>query len=189
MEITLPTTFIVEARKGDVRVPVDVAALTPDIVAKLALHGLKQKIADAAAGAVMSAAVGFEGNKCEGESKEAYLARLAECAKALSTETINAEATRLMEKVRDTLVAGEWGIERAAAGGIDRRLVDFVIAKLGKAFEAQMEGFAAAKVTERRGMVDAWLDEKEGRRDKYAVECDEAEAEAKRAARVALDDL
>lgn len=47
--INLPATFDVVARGKSVTVNVE--NLTPDIIAKLALHGLTQKIADAAASA------------------------------------------------------------------------------------------------------------------------------------------
>jgi hypothetical protein len=59
MKIELPTSHTVTKGPRDkswmASATVDVASLTPDIVAKLAVHGLQQKIADAAAGATNEA--------------------------------------------------------------------------------------------------------------------------------------
>lgn len=190
MEIELPKEYVVEARKGAAKVTVKVVGvLTPEILTKLVLHGLKQKVADAAASAPMQAAIAVVGNKREGEAKEAYLKRLVEVAKGLSESEIAKEAERMMQKVAASLERGEWGIERGDGGTMDKGLVDFVIGKLGKAFEAQMQGFADAKVPDRRIMVDEWLDAKDGRREVYVKLKEEADAEARKAARWNLEDL
>lgn len=93
-EIILPESFEVSRGKDadEATVAVDVTALTPDLVAKLALHGLKQKVADAAAG-----------------------------AKAFAEEnnmTVADAASNLMQKVVDRLHEGDWGAERGAGAGV-----------------------------------------------------------------------
>ena len=53
LSITLPASITVTTRGVSVDVPVE--SLTADLVTKLALHGLMQKISDAAAGALRAA--------------------------------------------------------------------------------------------------------------------------------------
>lgn len=86
------TAYVVERGKGEdaAQVTVDLAALSDEILAQLVLHGLKQKIADAAAGAK-----GFA------EEHEMTVAEAAE---------------NLMQKVVDNLAAGNWGAQRGGAG-------------------------------------------------------------------------
>lgn len=86
--IELPETYDVASRGKSVTVRL--ADLSPDIVAQLALHGLRQKVADAAA----SAAKASEGTGLAPD----------EWAKVA------------MQKVVDALVAGEWA-QRTASDG------------------------------------------------------------------------
>lgn len=91
------------AQKGLAVVEMDMAALTPDIIMQLALHGAKQKIVDAAAGA-------------------------AKVAKETDSDVVGV-ATGLMAKVVDNLLAGEWGVVRGAGAGydsVDREIIKMV---------------------------------------------------------------
>lgn len=88
--IELPATHVVTSRGK--HVTVDVGGLKADIIARLVLHGLTQKIGDAAAGAKAAAGEGAD---------EAAIA-----------DTGHA----LMQKVAATLAAGEWGVERGGNG-------------------------------------------------------------------------
>lgn len=90
MEITLPPVVTVVSRKQELSV--DISRLSPDIIARAAIHGLTQKIADAAANAT----------------------KLAEDSDSTAEEI----AVELMMKVRDALYAGEWS-SRGAASGVD----------------------------------------------------------------------
>lgn len=108
--ITLPTSFDVASR--GMSVTVDLSKLSPEIVAKLVLHGLTQKVADAAAGA----------GKVAGDGADA--------------EKVALTGKALMQKVVDNLVAGNWGIERgqnAAEPAINRFIRDVVRAALSDA--------------------------------------------------------
>lgn len=87
-EIEMPATHDVASR-GKV-VTVDIAKLSPDIVAKLVLHGLTQKVADAAAGA----------KKAAGDDAD--------------DDKIADTAWNLMDAVAKRLESGDWGVERGA---------------------------------------------------------------------------
>lgn len=97
--IEVPSVLAVTSRGQSVEVKV--ADLTPELMAKLAMHGLTQKVADAAAGA----------KKVSDESD-------------VSIE----EATlSLMQKVVDRLHDGDWGVERgggAAADPLDKYRIE-----------------------------------------------------------------
>lgn len=168
--ITLPDTFTVSARKDAVSVELNMKGLSPDIIAKAALHGFKQKIADGAANATMNACLAIVGNRKEGEAEAAYKARLAEAAKTVTFDEINKEALRLMEKVRDTLEAGSWGAERGEGPAeMDMRPIAYAMAIYTAKLAADIEGWKDMKTPDRRRAVNAWLDAKPGRREVIMV--------------------
>lgn len=76
--------------RAGVSIEIDIDAISPDIIAKLIRHGMTQKIGDAAAGA----------KKIADET-------------GVSVETV---AESLMGKVRDALLAGDWGASRESSG-------------------------------------------------------------------------
>lgn len=88
--IELADSHVVTSRGK--HVTIDVTKLSADIVARLVTHGLTQKVADAAASAKNAAG--------EGATDEA----IADAGLAL------------MSKVADSLMAGEWGVERGGNG-------------------------------------------------------------------------
>ena len=91
VKIELPAGHTITSR--DLSVTVDLTKLSPELIARAALHGLTQKIADAAAGAA----------KVAGEGA--------------SPEKVAATGQALMQKVVDQLEAGEWGRQRSAGDG------------------------------------------------------------------------
>lgn len=97
--VSLPASHEVSSRHKSVTVSIE--KLTPEIVAKLAIHGLTQKIADAAAGAPKAA--GFEGRKTS-ELSESENEKVSDFGKAL------------MQKVVDALENGDWGREKSGNG-------------------------------------------------------------------------
>jgi hypothetical protein len=99
--IVLPESYGVVSR--DTGVTVDVTKLSPEIIARLALHGLSQKIGDSAAGALDAA--GFKGLKFK-DLNDDQKAKVTEHAKASMVDTVEA------------LVKGEW-TERTAAESVD----------------------------------------------------------------------
>jgi hypothetical protein len=99
-DIELPADYSVTSR--DTFVTVKLADLSPEIIGRLALHGLTQKIADSAAGAVKAA--GFD----------AKYGDLSADEKA----KVNEHAKAAMSGVLEALVKGEW-TERRATAGVD----------------------------------------------------------------------
>lgn len=92
-EIEIPATHEVSSRGKTVTV--DLAKLDADMIAKLALHGLTQKVADAAAGA----------KKAAGEDAD--------------EEMIAETGWQLMDAVAKRLEAGDWGAERGGGSAAD----------------------------------------------------------------------
>lgn len=93
MKVNLPATHEVSSRGKTVTV--DMSKLDADMIAKLALHGLTQKVADAAAGA----------KKAAGEDA--------------SDETIADTGYQLMDAVAKRLESGDWGAERGGGAASD----------------------------------------------------------------------
>lgn len=186
-KINFPDSFAFAYRDDKVRFDVDVTKLTDDILVKLALHGLQQKLADAGSGAVMAACVAVVGNKAEGESKEAYLAKLRECAKTIPLDDVNKEAEGMSRKALDALLRGEWS-SRVAGPTVDEELLSFVYARADvQALMARdVKEWAKMKKPARVAHLDGWLDAKDGRRARFAADLAKAKAEA---AAIKLDDL
>jgi len=92
-KLNLPETHEVSSRGKTVTV--DLAKLDADMIAKLALHGLTQKVADAAAGA----------KKAAGEDAD--------------EEAIAETGFQLMDAVAKRLEAGDWGAERGSGTTTD----------------------------------------------------------------------
>lgn len=111
INVTLPTKHGVTSR--DETVMVDMTKLSADILAKLALHGLTQKIADAASGAAGDACAKHFGAGWKEVAKADRTAFLATDAGKASV----AEFTRAaMESAMETLLAGDWSA-RGEGGG------------------------------------------------------------------------
>lgn len=92
--ITLPDTLDVTSR--DQTVTLDLAKLNEGLIAKAVLHGLTQKVSDAAAGAK----------------------RLSEDSDDM---TVEAATVSLMTAIVETLEGGSWGRERGAGSGLSAR--------------------------------------------------------------------
>lgn len=143
MDITLPTAHVVTSR--DVNVSVDVTALSAEIIAKLALHGLTQKIGDSAASAMADA--GFKGQSFADLSDE-NKAKVRDHAKAA------------MEGTLDSLIAGEWSERRPG------EVVDPLVARIRTVFGAWLranaapvwkDNFKTLDVADRGKALDAFL--------------------------------
>lgn len=97
IKIELPDTYTVTSR--GVEVPVAVGKLSADIIARLAMHGLQQKVADAASGAA----------KLEGD--------------------VAANTLTLMQGAVDGLMAGTWTQRTAGGGVSEETRVGRSIAR------------------------------------------------------------
>jgi len=102
IKIELPATFGIVSRNAGVEA--DLSKLSAEIIAKLALHGLTQKVADSAAGAVKDA--GFDGRKYADLTKD-------------EKSKVDEVAKESMGAVLEALVAGNWSERRAGGNGLD----------------------------------------------------------------------
>lgn len=184
--ITLPDAIAIEMRNG-VTDSLNVAALSADIIARGAVMGLAQKTRNFAASALMNCRVRAAGAQGNDESDDAYAKRLEKIT--VSTEDLAAESAACIRAGIERLAKGDWGAERTAGPGLDRGLIDFVIAELAPAFMAQVPAFKDAKLPERRTIVNDWLDAKPDRRASWAAKHDAAKVEAEKAAKVSLQDM
>jgi len=144
MQINFTNTFVVESRGKSVTITP--SALSPEIIRQATLHGLKQKIADAAAGAAQVAYGNDDGwkNLTAAERREWIAAngpKVAETGEAL------------MQKVADQLAAGDWGAERGN-GGLGLSTVDKkVISIVRDQIKPHVEGYKDMSPSERDAAV------------------------------------
>lgn len=119
-----------------VSVTVDLKALSPDILAECLLHGLTQKVADAA-------------SQAKSVADE-------------SGEDIGAVTQAMMQKAVDALLAGEWS-RRSGGGGVDEstRIARLVTRRLVKAkFGAkspEWATFTGLEAAEQNAKLDEWF--------------------------------
>ena len=112
IEIEIAESFTVTRGKDESMssVEIDVTKLSPEILTQLALHGLKQKVADSAAGAA-SVACGADWEKMTTSERRDWVAdngkKIAESAKGL------------MQNVVTNLTNGDWGVQRSGGAGLD----------------------------------------------------------------------
>ena len=172
--IDLPNDYAVTSR--DTFVSVDVAKLTPEIIAKLALHGLTQKVGDSAASAMADA--GFKGMKFADldETQQASVQALAKAAMAATVEA---------------LVKGEWTERREGAASVDP-VVARVRSLFGAWLRANAKGvwagnFKSLEADKRGPALDAFLADQDPAFGASFTEAakDELAAEAKAKAKTA----
>jgi hypothetical protein len=142
IEINLPESLSIRRNGGNITM--DLTALSADIVTRLVVHGLEQKIGDAAAGATKAA--GFDARfKDLSEEEQAKVAEFAESA---------------MGKVWDALAEGNWGVERSGGEAVDEntRAIRAVLAPIvKKAFDGKngADSWKALDDAERAAIIDA----------------------------------
>lgn len=167
--IELPNTFNATSRGQAVNI--DMAKLSPTIIAQLALHGLQQKVADAASG-----------------------------AKAVAEETgtgIEAVTLAMMVKAVDSLVAGEWTTRVAGEGvseltRVQRSVMKVKVKAKYGAKSAEWAKFTGLSDGEQNAELDRWFAKNvEKLADDVAAEMkrreDARKAKAKLATSVAID--
>lgn len=125
MEISLPNTLDVTSR--EVTVAFDVTKLTAETITKLVLHGITQKIADAASSAATDAWRGHTGDP------KATAAKNAQAIEWLNTpagaKAIGVSTRTMMEKARDALEKNEWTVRTGLAPVDERTSVERVITR------------------------------------------------------------
>ena len=167
VKITLPADYAVTSR--DVGVTVDLSKLSAEIIAKLALHGLGQKVGDSAASAMKDA--GFEGRKFA-DLKDEEKAKVRDHAKTAMQATV------------DALIAGNWS-ERRVGGESLSEVEKRMLANFGEwlrenAKDIWKENFKPLEGAERTEALLAFM---RGQDDEFVAELrTSAEAELKREA-------
>lgn len=166
MKVTIDLEEMFTVTSRGVGIEVDVAKLSPGIVAELALHGLQQKVADAASNAKAIAEESGEGVEAVTES--------------------------LMQKAVDGLLAGEW-TRRTGGGGVSEevRIARLVTRRLVKAkFGAkspEWATFTGLDAGEQNTKLDAWFEANEKalapERDAEIARRREAETEKRKIAK------
>lgn len=163
IKIELPATF--DATSRGVAVTIPLGELSAEIIAELVMHGLQQKVADAASAA--KSVADESGNPVEDVTRE------------------------LMQKAADGLLAGEW-TRRTGGGGVSEevRIARIVTRKLVKdkfgSKSPEWATFTGLELSEQNEKLDAWFaaNEKVLAPERDAEMARRAEAEAaKRAAK------
>jgi hypothetical protein len=106
-------TLHVESR--GVSVPVNVAEIPHDVLRQVILHGIKQKVADAASSATGLVWAEVKGKEAPKPSKD-QLADFTEAHKA----AIETQTLAMMQKAVDALLAGQWQVRVAGDGTVSK---------------------------------------------------------------------
>ena len=162
IKVELPKEVTVSSRERSVHI--DTASLSADIIAKLAIHGLTQKVADAASGAK----------------------KVAEETKSDVGDTTVA----MMQKAVDSLLAGEWSTRTAGEGvSVETRVARQITRQMVKAKfggkSPEWAKFTGLSDEEQNAKLDAWFAANEA---KLQPEVD-AELARRKAAAKAKDKL
>jgi len=156
--ITLPDTLTVESRTKSV--DLDLRKMDETVLVKAVLHGLTQKIADAAAGAAQASArtaLGEEKFKSKQNVKE-WTGDEANWAIIMET------GKDMMQAVVDRLLDGDWGVVRSSGGaGVTplvakaRQLAAQLIKGLLIKRDGNAKAYTGLNVAEKNVMLDKYI--------------------------------
>jgi len=146
--LNIPATSLVVESRG-VSVTLDVAAVPHDVLRQVLLHGIKQKVSDAASSAAGLVYYSVKGKDAPKPSRDQLTAFVEANLKAVQDQTIAS-----MQKAVDAMLAGQWAV-REAGGGIVSRFteeqslaLDIAKGALGKRFaDALAKSAPSAKPT------------------------------------------
>lgn len=122
----------------DVTVTIDLGAIPHDVLRQVIVHGIKQKVADAASGATGLVWAEVKGKDAPKPSRD----QLRDFAEAHKT-TIAEQTLALMQKAADALLAGQWQV-RVAGDGTSTKYSEETSLALDIARSALQGIFAAA---------------------------------------------
>lgn len=113
-QLEVPAVSVaIESR--EVQVMLDLAAIPHDVLRQVLVHGIKQKVADAASGATGLIWQEVKGKDAPKPSRD-QLADFAQTnAKAIKEQTL-----ALMQKAADALLAGQWQVRVAGDGTVSK---------------------------------------------------------------------
>ncbi len=147
MKVTIELPDTHEVHRSGTQAVVDLATLPKQIVANLVLHGLTQKVGDAAAGAVSTTF---------GEGWADQAADVKAAFKTEHADDIRKTAQGDMEAVVKQLTEGVWGVSRAGTGmsPVEREMIS-IIRPQAKASDA--ERYKNADEGERVAMCQKYI--------------------------------
>ncbi len=166
MKFAIETIDALEVVASGKSVKVDLTKLSADIVSKLVIHGLRQKVADAAAGAK----------------------KVAEESGADKGDTAKA----LMQKVVDSLEKGDWGSRQAASPVSSEQKVQRQIVKTlwnEKATDEAKAKFKDMTAQEQGEFLDALFAKQKPERQAAIADMVKAELEAQKKKQAMLASL
>jgi hypothetical protein len=106
--LNVPATSLVVESRG-VSVTLDVAAIPHDVLRQVLLHGIKQKVADAASSAAGLVYFSTRGKDAPKPSREQLAAFVESNLKSVQDQTIAS-----MQKAADAMLAGQWQVREAS---------------------------------------------------------------------------
>ena len=121
-----------------VSVSIQVAAIPHDVLRQVILHGIKQKVADAASGAAGLVYMSAKGKDAPKPSRE----QLADFVEA-NLKSVQDQTIASMQKAADAMLAGQWQV-REASGATTSRWTDEQALAIDIAKAALMAVFAKA---------------------------------------------
>lgn len=108
--LEIPAVPVAVESRG-VTVSLDLAAIPHDVLRLVLVHGIKQKVADAASGATGAIWLEVKGKDAPKPSKDQLADFVVTHDKAIKDQTL-----ALMQKAADALLAGQWQIRVAGEG-------------------------------------------------------------------------
>lgn len=113
-QLEVPAVSVaIESR--EVQVMLDLAAIPHDVLRQVLVHGIKQKVADAASGATGLIWAEVKGKDAPKPSRDQLVDFAQTNAKAIKEQTL-----ALMQKAADALLAGQWQVRVAGDGTISK---------------------------------------------------------------------
>ena len=136
-QLEVPAVPVAIESRG-VTVSLDLAAIPHDVLRLVLVHGIKQKVADAASGATGAIWLEVKGKDAPKPSKDQLADFVETHEKAIKDQTL-----ALMQKAADALLAGQWQV-RVAGDGTSTKWTEEQSLALDIAKGALQSIFAAA---------------------------------------------
>lgn len=136
-QLEVPAVAVAIESRG-VTVSLDLAAIPHDVLRLVLVHGIKQKVADAASGATGAIWLEVKGKDAPKPSKDQLADFVETHDKAIKDQTL-----ALMQKAADALLAGQWQV-RVAGDGTSTKWTEEQSLALDIAKGALQSIFAAA---------------------------------------------
>lgn len=128
IDIKVPATEM-EIESRGVKCIVEVAKIPHDLLVQLALHGIKQKVSDAASQSALDAWKSIKGEDAPKPSRD----QMATFAEGAGRQKIAEYTLASMDKARQSLYDGKWSIRESGGTSTKYNEVDTLALELAKA--------------------------------------------------------